>query len=415
MKPRTFLCVAILVLAAVTWSCRTIAAQETEHPLIMEEELAIEGPQGMLYWLADRWMEQTLPVSGGSVVHRDAGTGLLVGQGVAVQVSRAMFDSLPYEFPFRLAVKVSEGLAGTRLEVGLGKAYFSESVSIMVEPHLMPPEDYGELKGGLASMIDDLFGFLARGCQAYQYAVSGIARGEEGDFEGAVIEYSKGIALLSDWSALYSQRGLARVHIGDLEGALADCDQAVRLDPAEPSLYFYRGNIKAMTGDLWGAIGDFTAAAELAPDNPVPLNQRGWTYIKLGRYPDAVSDLDRAIALGRAGPRGVSSAHHDTRGWAYFYLGRYREAREDALAALQLDPEACAPRALLFRIEVRDDPERAAASLKQYVSDLKRRGSDDPYLLVLQYLADELPLERLEEHPMWDDLRVTLRNYRGLP
>lgn len=424
----------------VAGGCSTVPKTEDVHHLVERGTLEVTATQAELFWLANNWMERKLVPKGQDAARGDGKNAVIVGEGAVFQ--RGTLDVL-FEFPYRLSVEVADGAARATVEVGNGKGTLDSGggdTMMITEAHLMPPQDYQELKGKVRSIIDDLFSYFKSGAEGLQYNDTGIAKAKSGDFVGAAEDFTKGIELLPYFSGLYDDRAIARRYLGDYDGAIADHTRAIELDPGEWRAYSNRGNTRSMMGDYEaaiadhskaielnpddlrpylnrgnvkaqlkdyeGAIADFSTACRLAPENPIPLNQRGWTYLKVGNYAQTVSDLDQAISLS------ADASYYDTRGWGYFYLGKYAEARQDALSALALDPESYSTRVLLYRIDVqRGHKEQAVQALKDYVSARKGGETQGGYFLVLRYLMNEVDLASLEANPQWEDLRVTLMNY----
>lgn len=76
-------------------------------------------------------------------------------------------------------------------------------------------------------------------------------------------------------------------------------------------------------------------AVSLAPQDGAIVDSLGWAYYRLGRYEDAVRELERAVLL-RAGDPTIN----DHLGDAYWRVGRRREAFFKWQQALDLKPEA---------------------------------------------------------------------------
>jgi tetratricopeptide (TPR) repeat protein len=441
MKVRTSVSISILVLAVLilTGNCTTTTQATEEHPLVVQREFELQGTKLDLFGLANEWMENTLIDAEEGIQYCDEEAGVIVGQGTTLQQSDNGFD-VAYEFGYEITVRVKDNKATTTIECHYGMGEIQENITMITEPHLLPREDYEELKGRFNAMIDNLATYMKNGSVASEYNKKGIAKAETGDYEGAIGDFTKavecrpygagsydnrGIAkrLMGDYEgaiadhnkalelspnyyAVYNNRGTAKLFMGDYEGAIADYSRAIDLNPGHYSLYMNRSNAKSDSGDYEGAISDLTKAIELNPDLPYAFNNRGWIFVKQERYLDAISDLNKALAITN------DACSYDTRGWALFFLNRLEEARQDAISALELDSEAFNARALLFRIEVREgNAEEALASLKNYISNHEGAEVKDQYFLILKYFANDISLEHLKNNPQWDDLSVALRNY----
>lgn len=75
-------------------------------------------------------------------------------------------------------------------------------------------------------------------------------------------------------------------------------------------------------------------AVAMAPGDGAVVDSLGWAYFRLGRYEDAVRELERAILLKAGDP-----TINDHLGDAYWKVGRQREARFKWSQALTLNPE----------------------------------------------------------------------------
>src|SRR5215470_3596702 len=97
---------------------------------------------------------------------------------------------------------------------------------------------------------------------AVDYFNRGVVEKADGDFDGAIGDYTRAIKLDPKYAAAYSNRGNAKQAKGDLDGAIADCSRAIELDPKFAAAYFHRCIAKQAKGDLKGAIDDINGAIE---------------------------------------------------------------------------------------------------------------------------------------------------------
>ena len=71
-----------------------------------------------------------------------------------------------------------------------------------------------------------------------------------------------------------------------------------------------------------GGAGDGRKAVELRPNDGYIVDSLGWAYYRLGRYDEAVTELERAVQLKADDP-----VIHDHLGDAYWKAGRVLEAQ----------------------------------------------------------------------------------------
>jgi tetratricopeptide (TPR) repeat protein len=93
--------------------------------------------------------------------------------------------------------------------------------------------------------------------------------------------------------------------------------------------------IKEGGNDNEGAIELCTRALQLDSKNAFALNVRGVAKYNLGRYEEAITDFDQAVAINL----GYESAYHN-RGLAKNNLGRYADAIADFNKAIDLSPKS---------------------------------------------------------------------------
>ncbi|MFI1148676.1 tetratricopeptide repeat protein [Streptomyces sp. NPDC020817] len=86
--------------------------------------------------------------------------------------------------------------------------------------------------------------------------------------------------------------------------------------------------------DTYERTGPMLRALALSPDYASALGGRGGTYGRLGRYEEALADLDRAVEL-----RPEYGWALDRRGELYELLGRYEESLADYDRSVLLDPD----------------------------------------------------------------------------
>lgn len=133
--------------------------------------------------------------------------------------------------------------------------------------------------------------------QAKRSYERGQSRMKLGEFEAAIIEFSKAIELDAKNPHAYAARGNARINIGAINEAIADFTQAIALDPSRRVPYINRAIARVDVGDLDGAIADYTTANSLDPKNALIFRNRGCVKLQKGDLDGARTDFQQAIAL----------------------------------------------------------------------------------------------------------------------
>ena len=160
--------------------------------------------------------------------------------------------------------------------------------------------------------------------RAYTKASCGNAKGNTGNYKGAIAAFNKAIELNPDLADAYNNRGAAKGALGDFEGAIEDFDTAIRLNPEYVSAYNNRGNAKKALGNTKGAIEDYDMAIQLNPEDADFFNNRGVAKDKLSDFVGAIEDYDTAIRLN---PEHAKA--HNNRDKAKKALGQQEDAGAD--------------------------------------------------------------------------------------
>jgi tetratricopeptide (TPR) repeat protein len=149
-----------------------------------------------------------------------------------------------------------------------------------------------------------------------------------------------------DWRILY-YRGVAHTMADQWPLAEADFKRALALNPGQPQVLNYLGYSWVDKGlHLEEALGMIKTAADQRPNDGYIVDSLGWAYFRLGRYPEAVTALERAVRLS---PQ--ESTLNDHLGDAYWMVGRKREAIFQWSHARDFDPEPAELPKILAKLE----------------------------------------------------------------
>ncbi|MGB0681439.1 MAG: tetratricopeptide repeat protein [Magnetovibrionaceae bacterium] len=136
------------------------------------------------------------------------------------------------------------------------------------------------------------------------------------------------------WSLFYA-RGITYERTKRWDEAEADFLQALEYQPDQPYVLNYLGySWVEMDRNLERAEGMIRRAVELRPNDGYIVDSLGWVYYQLGRFEEAVVELEKAVELRPADP-----VINDHLGDAYWRVGRLAEARFQWRRALGLEPE----------------------------------------------------------------------------
>jgi len=161
----------------------------------------------------------------------------------------------------------------------------------------------------------------------------GFEKGERGDYDGAIADYTEAIRLNPNYAMAYNNRGFAYFHKGDYDRAIVDFTQAIRIDPNYAMAYNNRGFAYNRKGDYDRAIANYTQALRIDPNYALAYRNRGISYHNKGDYDLAIADANTSL---RIRPNDAYTLH--TRGYAYLGKRDYDRAIADFEAALRIDP-----------------------------------------------------------------------------
>ncbi|MCP4382364.1 MAG: tetratricopeptide repeat protein, partial [Hyphomicrobiales bacterium] len=169
-------------------------------------------------------------------------------------------------------------------------------------------------------------------------ALGNVLSGRERYGEAAKV-YTAGIDSIDavtpvHWQLFY-RRGIAHERSKNWPEAEADLRKALELNPDQPSVLNYLGYSWVDMGrNLDEGLDMIRSAAEQRPNDGFIIDSLGWAYYRLGRYEEAVVQLERAVELRPEDP-----VLNDHLGDAYWKVGRRLEAVFQWNHARDLEPE----------------------------------------------------------------------------
>jgi tetratricopeptide (TPR) repeat protein len=180
----------------------------------------------------------------------------------------------------------------------------------------------------------------------YPIGVRGFAHASVGDYEQAIADYTRAIALPPKpadsnphYYHAYEMRGHAQYALRRYDLAIADYTKALGLFPRQiqsarwniDELYNYRGNARHAKADYSGAIADYSEAIRVRPST-IYYSNRGNSRLLKGDYTASVKDSTEAIKLDAK----LLFAYW-CRAAAYAELNDLPKATADLLKASEID------------------------------------------------------------------------------
>lgn len=109
----------------------------------------------------------------------------------------------------------------------------------------------------------------------------------------AMNDFCMAIKYAPDYDS-YNNRGLLRMNIEDYDGAIYDFTKAIAIDSKPESAYFNRGYVYYLQNQLDKSISDLSVAIKNKSHNPDAYYYRGLSKAILGKKESGLVDLNRA-------------------------------------------------------------------------------------------------------------------------
>lgn len=194
------------------------------------------------------------------------------------------------------------------------------------------------------------------------YFYRGVAKNNIGDFNGAILDYTK-VIFYEPSPDVYFNRGNSKYSLMDFYGAKEDFEKALKLDPgffdARYSLAVTKNDLKDYKGaledlnkplvlksapvvlqiaraysglkDYTNALQNYNIAVSLAPHTDT-FYSRGVFFMSINYFKQANADFDMAIKFDE-----TNILAYFFRGISSFYLGKYSDALSDFSTSVKFD------------------------------------------------------------------------------
>ena len=160
----------------------------------------------------------------------------------------------------------------------------------------------------------------------------------DGDYDGAIEDFSKAIEVNPEFALAYYCRGSIKMELkNDSQGAIEDFNKAIELNPSYYYFYSDRGSARLGTKDYSGALEDFNKCNELNQEKSYyDFFHRGSARLGTKDYNGAIEDFNKSIELFGYG----FFIHYVyfRRGNAKYAIKDYNGALEDYNKAIEKKP-----------------------------------------------------------------------------
>lgn len=131
---------------------------------------------------------------------------------------------------------------------------------------------------------------------------NGIYDVKDGKYKEAIENINKSLELKNDWEIPYFYRAVANQALGDFDEAMLDYTKALQLNPKMTDAYYNRAYITLSrkdieNPDIEGAVCDLEKAIKLDEKFIDALYALGCAHKKLENYDTAIKYLDRLLEI----------------------------------------------------------------------------------------------------------------------
>ncbi len=167
-----------------------------------------------------------------------------------------------------------------------------------------------------------------------QKAVTLVARG---DYEGAIAEYGKALALTPNDATLHNQLGICYQSLERYDAARREYDLALAQRPAYAQAWNNVGTLEHARRRFKQAVAAYRKAVDLRPTLATPWKNMGSAYLALGRVEQGLAAYRRAYSLdpGVLESRTGAVASGLDRATETYYLAKMFASSGQAEVALQ--------------------------------------------------------------------------------
>lgn len=166
-----------------------------------------------------------------------------------------------------------------------------------------------------------------------------IAMTEKGQYDSAIAEADKALAIDANWMAAHVAKGMALNGKGDYDGAMKEFDVVTAVTGREPEklqnradAYAHRSQSLYEKGEYLNAIDNAYFALLEKGDHLLANTNRARAYIAREQFDKAINSANRAIQIDEKSVEGYS-----LRGYAYALMGNADQALADQKKALELN------------------------------------------------------------------------------
>ena len=142
-------------------------------------------------------------------------------------------------------------------------------------------------------------GPIQKAQDAQYFYRQGIAQAKAKQYQKAITEYSKAIALAPKFIDAYLKRSEMRYKLGDNQGVLDDCYWVIKINPSFAKAYYYQGRARYSLGYVQASVDSYNEAIRQDKDYAQAYYFRAIAYRDLKDKSLAIKDFQIAAELFR--------------------------------------------------------------------------------------------------------------------
>jgi tetratricopeptide (TPR) repeat protein len=119
----------------------------------------------------------------------------------------------------------------------------------------------------------------------------------KGDYQRAVVDYTKALDITPNYADAHNNRGLALYQMGEYDRAMSDYNKAIEINPRLAEAYYNRAASWLNKNHYDQAVADYTKAIEINPRFGEAYYNRGIAWSKKGKYDFAIADCSKALDI----------------------------------------------------------------------------------------------------------------------
>ncbi len=146
-------------------------------------------------------------------------------------------------------------------------------------------------------IVSLLLSINVKGQSAKKHFKAGEDYTESKNFEFAIDEFTKAVALDPDFTKAFVERGKLYDKAGNNEAAIEDFSKATVFEPKNEDLFYYLGKCYNKVGKYNQALGALNKATNLAKRELLPYQEKILTLLALEKFERALEVVDTALVI----------------------------------------------------------------------------------------------------------------------